>query len=110
MTYEPRAYTVEEVRTEFLTHLAYMVEYWDKVDIGTDQLDRMQGLVHSVLAALDGCAMALPGFLVIPSPHEDDEEFLKAEGENWYPSDEDADIGGSLHEHWYAVLRSLNMA
>lgn len=102
---EPRQYTDEEVRDRFLDHLAHAVRYWLNESRVSDTEAKMTGLVHSILATIDGSAAGLPGFILAPSPHPDDEEFHRREGENWYPRVEaEHDIAGGLHEHWYPAL------
>ncbi len=104
---KPRAYTKEEIRKQFLEHIQGMLRYWETTELRSPHFDpaketemhyRMSGLAFSILAAIDGSAMALPAFKLIAAPHEDDKEFNRSEGENWYP--EDVDIAGCLHEEW----------
>ena len=58
----PRAYTPEEVRDRLLDHLWVMVDYWEREERAPTARDKITGFMHSTLAALDGCSMALPGF------------------------------------------------
>jgi len=106
---KPREYTLEEVRHIFLSHVENCVSYWDKVtldrapnDTRTDQRNRLEGLAFSIMSALDGCAMGVPGFIVAPSPHPSDKQFHIDEGENYFPYNDSgeikADIAGGLHE------------
>lgn len=104
----PREKTVEEVRKEFLDYVWSMIDYWageggSNVDPDKPVRERLSGFAHSLLATLDGCAMALPGFVVAPCPHPDDKEFCIAEGEDWYPQAPElpSDIAGGLHELLY---------
>ncbi len=101
----PRQYTNEETREEFLKYMWNLIDYWDKETPHRNTREKLTGLMHSVLATLDGCACASPGFLVIPCPHKDDKQFNIDNGENWYPPVDDKlkehDIGGSLHELYY---------
>ncbi len=112
---EPREYTEDEVRQQFLEHVWHNLEYWLHEERAATTRDKMEGLVHSIFCVLDGCSMGLPGFIVAPCPHEDDEEFNRANGESWFPSnyplDEQikSDIGGCLHELWYqAKPKAIN--
>lgn len=104
---EPRALTVNEVRAAFLDHVAGLIRYWDSCDLTSTpvpgvplQLRRLEGLAFSLLVTLDGGSMALPGFIVAPSPHPDDEAYQRDLGESWFPRAENhpLDIAGSLHE------------
>jgi hypothetical protein len=81
---EPRAKTAEEVRKEILDHFRVMVDYWAHLD-GKTKAEALDGLMFSVLVTLDG-GSGLPAFDLVCSPHPDDEEFLRSEGENWYPA------------------------
>jgi hypothetical protein len=102
---ESREKTTEEIREEFLKHVRSLINYWDKVE-GKDspktQKDRLDGLAFSIMVALDGGAMALPGFIVAPCPHPSDKEYHISEGSDYYPENHEldikGDIAGSLHE------------
>lgn len=108
---DPRAYTDDEVRDQFLNHLARTVRYWIREDRAPTITDKMTGLVHSILATIDGSDAALPGFILAPSPHPDDEQFHRDEGERWYPRDETKhDIAGALHEQWHTACRRNGIA
>ena len=105
----PREMTANEVRDAFMGHVRSLIDYWsDLPDDACKDRDpkswRVSGVVHSVLALLDG-ASVLPGFIVAPSPHPDDRQFHIDEGENWYPenrhADVKADIAGGVHELLY---------
>jgi hypothetical protein len=99
-----KEYTKEEVREHFLRHVNSLIEYWDRDDLDSVKTsrDRLEGLAFSIMVVLDGCAMALPGFIVAPFPHENDKEYAILEGDDYYAfNDEDlvkCDIAGSLHE------------
>lgn len=102
--------TDDEVRERFLRHVWVMIEYWagengSNVPKEYDSRKRLSGFAHSLLGAIDGTAMALPSFALAPTPHPDDKEFKRSEGEDWYPSagEVDHDIAGGLHEHLYKV-------
>jgi hypothetical protein len=104
-----RKYTEDEVRTEFLRHIWFLVHYWrdvsrERLMRGDEISQRLEGLAFSILVQLDGGA-DLPGFIVAPCPHPDDKAYHKSRGENWYPENHEAnvtcDIGGYLHEMFY---------
>lgn len=105
---EPREWTIEEVQDKFLDHIRSLVNYWAQDHIVPDYnvKSKLNGLAFSILSTLDGCS-SLPGFLLIPSPHESDKEYLKEIGENWYkPISEitnikEACLPGMLHELFY---------
>jgi len=91
--------TTDEVRAKFLSHVNHLVKYWAELPDQTD-FDKVEGVAFSILAAIDGCAMALPGFVLAPCPHKDDKQFHIDNGEDYYPRipNSNHDIAGSLHE------------
>lgn len=103
----PRMYTQDEVRENFLMHIAVMIDYWDGTPNGGSSRSRLEGLAHSILVALDGCSAALPGFVVTPAPHSSDREYCIANGENFYPEAPIAscDIAGELHARMDGCIR-----
>ena len=96
-----RALTVDEVREEFLNHARSVARYWAGLD-GSNvpeeytPIQRTMGSVFTLLAAIDGCSMGLPGFELIPNPHPDDMQYAISEHEDYFPSG--GDIAGCLHE------------
>lgn len=100
---EPRELTTDEVRERFIQHVWGMIHYWEHEDRQPAARDKLSGLAHSLLVAIDGCADGLPAFALAPVPHPDNKEFHRAEGENWFPSAGEVshDIGGGLHEILY---------
>lgn len=101
MNKQATAYTKEEIREHFLNHIHNLVDYWLKESRIPDTKKKLEGLAFSILTAIDGCAVGLPAFLLIPSPHPDDKKYHKARGEKWYP--DDVDIAGCLHELLHKV-------
>lgn len=95
---EPRAYTEEEVRAQFLAQMRADMEYWLELPNKTLK-QRMSGFAFTVLATIDGCTIGLPGFRMSPWTHDDDAAYHIEKGENYYT--DNIDIGGSLHEEWY---------
>lgn len=102
-----RVYTVEEVRANFLTHVAGLIQYWVEVERGGSLRERLEGLAHSILASLDGVAMALPGFVVAPAPHPSDRAYCVKRGEDFYPEAPPAEcnISGELHSLMYRYIK-----
>lgn len=101
---EPRAYTADETRDMLLEYIWTMVRYWGTgegsyVDLDKPINDRLSGVAFSILAMLDGTTDHLPGFRLVPTPHPDDEQYHRDEGENWFdPANAVEDM---LHEHFY---------
>ena len=101
MTHE---YTSGECRRLFIEHLWVMIGYWNTVEPieGEEpitQRHRLSGLVHSILATIDGVSMSMPAFMLIPAPHPDDKEDHQQRGQAWWPTQ--GDLGGFLHEILY---------
>lgn len=106
---EPREWTREEIRQEFVAHVRMLAQYWATVDLQRGALtpeqnvkERVEGVAFSILAAIDGCAGDLPAFMLVPLPHPSDKQYHQDEGVNWYPDppehDDICDISGGLHE------------
>ncbi len=105
MPQEPREYTTEEVREQFLDHIAHMIVYWEQEGRAPTLREKMSGLAFSFLTTLDGGG-DLPGFIVAPTPHESDRKYHQEQGENWYPENHESTVvcdiaADSLHEHWH---------
>lgn len=117
---QPRAYTSEEVRDDFLGMLHTYAQYWIKMiesdtpePLSKNQMDvikeKVSGLIFSTLVIFDG-GSGLPAFTIAPIPHPDDKAFRISEMENYYPEPRcdvcdnfvelETDIGGPLHESW----------
>lgn len=107
MTDEPREYTMDEIRQEFLEQVWTTIDYWHNLPDKTCR-DRMEGLAFSLLVILDG-GTSLPAFIVAPATHPDDKAFFISEDENWYPENYDidikADISGPLHELFHSIRK-----
>lgn len=110
---EPRAWTTEEVRQRFVAHARYLAQYWANVNlckvvpelIESDSSQyRIEGALFSLLAAIDGVAVDLPAFMLVPLPAPSDKQNAIENGENWYPypvlndTISDNDIAGNLHD------------
>ena len=104
--------TSDECRQALYGHLAAMIDYWR--DLPADRLslpgspprseahERLEGLAFSILVALDGGAMTLPRFAVIPDPHPDDTD-------GW-PADVDVADGVELHNEFSEFIEHRNRA
>ena len=93
-----RAYTEEETRRMFIEYLwSILGECLTDKRMKTPQ-HKLEVFMHSTLAMMDGSAINLPGFLVIPNPHPDDKAYHQKHGENYFKK---VDIGGCLHEMMY---------
>jgi hypothetical protein len=101
--------TTEEVSNAFLEHISMLVDFWEKESRAPTLREKMEGLVHSILAELDGCSATLPAFIVAPDPHIDDEEYRRENEQDWFPYNGEfaeqikANISGGMHEMWHKV-------
>lgn len=96
-----REYTVDEIRSRFLTHVRHMIKYWADLEGEHTVHERIEGALFSTFAAIDGCSIAVPAFMLVPIGTEEDKAYHLEHGENWYPITPDVDlcdIGGSLHD------------
>lgn len=80
---DPRAFTPEEVRDQFLHNMRGIAEYWASRSGKTTQ-ECCKGAIFSVLSLLDGSGMGFPAVSLSLAPHPDDKEYCKKKGENWY--------------------------
>lgn len=104
---KPREYTSDECREMFLDQIRAYVHYWATTELHpaseaenrSEIHRRLDGLAFSILNILDGTSAGLPSFVVAPSPHPDDKEFHKNEGENWWPRNHKVEdkLRGALH-------------
>lgn len=108
---QARAYTNDEVRDMIVEYAAEVAHYWASlpdIDTATGRrfttLVRCEGVVHSVLAMLDGASGAIPAVNLKLMPHTDDKEYHKNEGENWF--EPGMEIEDTLHEHLYRFRKS----
>ena len=100
----PKEKKMEEVREDFLNHVRDMVEYWGDAPNKTEK-EKLNGLAFSIMAALDGCSVDIPGFIVAPLPHETAKQHHIENGKDYYPENHNSavncDISGELHDHYY---------
>lgn len=95
---KPRESTREEIQAEYLKYAAAMVIYWLNEDRRPTALEKMNGLVFSLLVMIDG-ESSMPSCKVIPHSTQESQAYRKHDGENWYP--QGVDIAGNLHEIWH---------
>ncbi len=82
---ECREYTKDEVLEMFMDNVRAIVRYWQN-ESRSDRNEAVSGVAHSLLSLLDGVHGGFPAINMVVSPHPDDKEFCKAEGENWFPA------------------------
>lgn len=95
-----REKTAKEVREEFMEHMKHLCRYWARAEVESE-LERCEGLMHSVLVTFDGCSAALPALDIVVRPHPDDKEFHQSEGSDWYPDGVAINDDCHLHDLLY---------
>ncbi len=98
-----REMTLAECRAAFLDHIRARSHYWATDTRTTDRLEMCNGLCHSILSMLNGNS-GIPGFALVPQPHESDAEYHREQGENWWPAEEvknDIREDACLHHEFY---------
>jgi hypothetical protein len=100
-----REITTEECRVQFVNHMIGLIKHFDDGRILS--IRDMETMVHSFLVTLDGGAMGLPAFQVIPYPHESDKDYCIEQGENYFPQSQpmSTDISGGLHDLFNSIRR-----
>lgn len=94
-----RAYTQQEAKEVFLNHVRCMIRYW-RDEEGTSTEDKLSGLAFSILSLIDGSTLSLPAMDLVLRPHESDQQYCAAQGENWWV-DGMVVNGSPLHEEFY---------
>ena len=94
-----REYTLEEMQEQFIGHIHALIDYWENESRASTTKEKLEGLAFSILTAIDGESLAVPGYQLIPVTSEENKEYYISQGENYYP--EDTDIAGYLHEKFY---------
>ena len=94
-----------EAQKEFLRHVRVMIDYWENNIQDMPSQKKLEGLAFSILTALDGCALDLPGYAVIPICSKKDIKSYIAEGQDYYEEFTNekgcCDIAGDLHENLF---------
>lgn len=109
---KPRVLTDDEAAEQFLLHCWNIIDYWEKDrtlarGIPYTLRDKLTGVIHSLLVALDGNSMGIPGMEIRPLVPQHDINYLKKEGKNWFPSN--VDISGHLADMLYRVAEKHNI-
>lgn len=100
---EPRAYTSDEIKDEFLGEIRSCVRFWSQNSRQMEEKtieDRLNGLAFSILSVIDGTS-SLPAFNLAVSPHPDDKGYCQEQGENWYENGTVINSNAHLHEEYY---------
>lgn len=77
-----RAYTKKELRENLLHHIHNLINYWNRQP--ETEINKLEGLAHSILVALDGNALAVHcRYNLVADPHPDDKEYAISCGDNY---------------------------
>ena len=93
-----KAKKVEDVREELLDQIRAYIGFWINTKDQTEE-QKLVGLAFSILNIFDGTSACLPAMDIVLRPHEDDKEYNKENGDDWY---EDGMVVNEcmLHEQW----------
>ncbi len=94
------AYSKEEVREAFLSHIRALAPYWASVERDTVE-EKISGALFSVLTLIDGSTLSLPAMDIVLRPHPEDKEFFEDNGENWFEDGMAINDDVHLHEFFY---------
>ena len=105
----PLAYTKEETRDAFLSHLSSIVRYWARPDLSETHTieERLDGLAFSMLTAIDGSIMSHPAVNLSMDPHDDDLDYHIQLGEKFF-TDQVFNDDVHLHDMWNDYRKSTN--
>lgn len=95
-----KEYSEKEARELFLDHIHNLIDYWLNEERAETTKDKMEGLAFSILTTLDGESGNMPSYELKPFNSKEDIEYLKENGENYYPEN-GIDIAGCLHDFFY---------
>ena len=96
----PRAYTQEEARAMFLERVYEIKKYWEEEPGKKTLQERMGGCIFSIMALLDGSNIDFPAVSLLLDPHEDDIDFHRDQGDNWFEMGMELTGIHELHDEW----------
>ena len=99
-----KAYTDDQIQEQFLTYIHSLVEYWENEKSEPTTKGKLEGLAFSILSLIDGNTV-LPSFELKSISSEEDIEYYKKQGEDYFPLIS-GDIAGSLHERFYEIKKT----
>jgi hypothetical protein len=79
-----RPWTQKEVQEKFIRHMWDLVNWWANETRKPTAREKLEGLLHSFLATLDGDSGDLPAYTIIPDPHPSDKNYHIDQEENYY--------------------------
>lgn len=100
-----RAKTKQEILDEFMSNLAGIANHWACEAPDRNMLERCNGLVFSLLVIFDGGHVGLPAMKIAIDPHEDDKNYRRSIGANWYEPGMVFNDDVEMHEIWHRYAR-----
>lgn len=94
-----KAITEPELRENFLSFLRHRAHYWANVP-NVSELERTQGMAHSMLVIFDGCS-GLPAFDIVVRPHEDDKQYCIDNEEDYYVDGMEIECGNLARQFYH---------
>lgn len=94
----PRPYTKDEASRKLVGHMISIAEEWANLEGDRSPMDRMKGMLHSILVLLDGGTMAFPRIDLVPQYCPEDVDFLREQCRNWLAPNEPINDECSLHD------------
>ncbi len=95
---QPHAKTAAQARSEILSHIRFIAEYWAALPDKTPA-ERCDGVAFSLLVMIDG-ETVLPAMTLALAPHEDDRTYYESRGANWYKPGQVINGDVMLHEEY----------
>ena len=94
----PVAFRAEALQRQFIDHMRWLARHWATTPGGGSVQERLDGLLHSVLATIDGSGDFPCRLDLVCRPHPDDKAYHIAQGEKWAEDGTVLNAGVMLHE------------
>ncbi len=92
------AYRKEEMRDIFLDAVKCYVNYWNNLDIPSNE--KLEGLVFGIMSIIDGTSGAMPCSIdLVLRPHPDDKQYYIENDEKWIKDGMCINDDVMLHEY-----------
>jgi len=106
-SFPPRALTNKQAQERFVKRIIEIAWEWHN-NKGKSEWEKTKGMLHSILAMIDGESGTEPGFDITACHSEKDIEILREKGDDWYPIDESFN-DNSMHEILYKIVENLGL-
>jgi len=110
---EPREYTQQEIRDQFVAFIAEQIDHWTTSSAYAElpPRERLTRCLISILAVIDDGGSSLPPFLLAPACTGQsavltyDRPYYADQGRNWYPDNPPYAVKGNIAEFLAQALR-----